>query len=91
MIVLGVLIVTGIAIIGLTIVSRLHGPSQDQEEVTVADTVLLSAPHGSRIREIDAHKGLLFVSVETPQGDIVMVVDVESNQVIRRLELVDEQ
>ena len=57
MTVLGVLIITGIAIIGVTIVSRLHGPSQDQEEVTVADTVLLSAPHGSRIREIDARGG----------------------------------
>lgn len=65
--------------------------SEGQVQKGIVSTVLLSTPHGSRIRAIAADEGLLFVSVETPQGDIVVTVDIASNQVIRRFELVDEQ
>ena len=84
------LIIIGTTIVGVTIVRRLHDMSEGQVQESVASTVLLSTPHGSRIRAIDADEGLLFVSVETPQGDIVVTVDIASNQVIRRFELVDE-
>ena len=65
--------------------------SEGQVQEGIVSTVLFSTPHGSRIRAIDADEGLLFVSVETPQGDIIVTVDIASNQVIRRFELVDEQ
>ena len=85
------LIIIGTTIVGVTIVSRLHDMSEGQVQESAVSTVLFSVPHGSRIRAIDADEGLLFVSVETPQGDIVVTVDIASNQVIRRFELVDEQ
>ena len=91
MVVLGVLIVIGTTIVGVTIVNRLHNMSEGQVEESVASTVLLSTPHGSRIQAIDADEGLLFVSVQTPRGDIVVIVDIARNQVVKRLELVDEQ
>ena len=61
-----------------------------QIEESIATTVLLSMPNGSRIQAIDADEGLLFVSVQTPRGDIVVIVNIASNQVIKRVELVDE-
>ena len=91
MVVLGILIIIGTTIVGVTIVNRLHDMSDGQVEESIASTVLLSMPHGSRIQAIDADEGLLFASVQTPQGDIVVIVDIASNQVIKRLELVDEQ
>ena len=71
--------------------NRLHNMSEGQVEESVASTVLLSTPRGSRIQAIDADEGLLFVSVQTPRGDIVVIVDIARNQVVKRLELVDEQ
>ena len=90
MIILGVLIIAGLTIIGITIASRLHGMSQDLGKLVIPDTIPLSAPQGSRIRAVDADEGLLFVLLDTPSGDIVMIVELGSGRVIGRLELVDE-
>ena len=90
MIILGVLIIAGLTIIGITIASRLHGMSQDLAKLVIPDTIPLSAPQGSRIRAVDADEGLLFVLLDTPSGDIVMIVELGSGRVIGRLELVNE-
>ena len=90
MVVLGILIIVGTTIVGVTIVNRLHDMPKGQIEESIATTVLLSMPNGSRIQAIDADEGLLFVSVQTPRGDIVVIVNIASNQVIKRVELVDE-
>ena len=90
MIILGVLIIAGLTIIGITIASRLHGMSQDLGKLVLPDTIPLSAPQGSRIRAVDADEGLLFVLLDTPSGDIVMIVELGSGRVIGRLELVNE-
>ena len=90
MVVLGILIIVGTTIVGVTIVNRLHDMPEGQIEESIATTVLLSMPNGSRIQAIDADEGLLFVSVQTPRGDIVVIVNIASNQVIKRVELVDE-
>ena len=90
MIILGVLIIAGLTIIGITIASRLHGMSQDLGKLVIPDTIPLSAPQGSRIRAVDADEGLLFVLLDTPSGDIVMIVELGSGRVIGRLELVDK-
>ena len=90
MIILGVLIIAGLTIIGITIASRLHGMSQDLGKLVIPDTIPLSAPQGSRIRAVDADEGLLFVLLDTPSGDIVMIVELGSGRVIGLLELVDE-
>jgi hypothetical protein len=89
-IILGVLIIAGLTIIGITIASRLHGMSQDLGKLVLPDTIPLSAPQGSRIRAVDADEGLLFVLLDTPSGDIVMIVELGSGRVIGRLELVNE-
>jgi hypothetical protein len=89
-IILGVLIIAGLTIIGITIASRLHGMSQDLGKLVIPDTIPLSAPQGSRIRAVDADEGLLFVLLDTPSGDIVMIVELGSGRVIGRLELVNE-
>ena len=90
MIILGVLIIIGITIIGITIASRLYGMSEDLGKLDIPDTIPLSAPKGSRIRAVDADEGLLFVLLDTPSGDIVMIVELGSGKVIGRLELVDK-
>ena len=90
MIILGVVIIIGITIIGITIASRLYGMSEDLGKLDIPDTIPLSAPQGSRIRAVDADEGLLFVSLDTPRGDIVMIVELGSGKVIGRLELVDK-
>ena len=90
MIILGVLIIIGITIIGITIARRLYGMSEDLGKLDIPDTIPLSAPKGSRIRAVDADEGLLFVSLDTPRGDIVMIVELGSGKVIGRLELVDK-
>lgn len=90
MIILGVLIIAGLTIIGITIASRLHGMSQNLGKLVIPDTIPLSAPQGSRIRAVDADEGLLFVLLDTPSGDIVMIVELGSGRVIGRLELVNE-
>ena len=90
MIILGVLIIAGLTIIGITIASRLHGMSQDLGTLVIPDTIPLSAPQGSRIRAVDADEGLLFVLLDTPSGDIVMIVELGSGRVIGHLELVNE-
>ena len=90
MIILGVVIIAGLTIIGITIASRLHGMSQDLGKLVIPDTIPLSAPQGSRIRAVDADEGLLFVLLDTPSGDIVMIVELGSGRVIGRLELVNE-
>ena len=90
MIILGVLIIAGLTIIGITIASRLHSMSQDLGKLVIPDTIPLSVPQGSRIRAVDADEGLLFVLLDTPSGDIVMIVELGSGRVIGRLELVNE-
>ena len=90
MIILGLLIVAGVMIIGITITTRLNDMSQDDITVDMPDAIQAYAPKGSQIRAVDMDDGLLFVSLAAPEGDIVIIVELKSGKLLGRLNILDE-
>ena len=90
MIILGLLIVAGVTVIGVTITTRLNDMSQNDIAVDVPDVMQAYVPKGSQIRAVDIDDGLLFVSLATPEGDIVIIVELKSGKLLGRLNILDE-
>ena len=90
MIILGLLIVAGVTVIGITITTRLNDMSQNDIAVDVPDVMQAYVPKGSQIRAVDIDDGLLFVSLATPEGDIVIIVELKSGKLLGRLNILDE-
>ena len=90
MIILGLLIVAGVTVIGITITTRLNDMSQNDIAVNVPDVMQAYVPKGSQIRAVDIDDGLLFVSLASPEGDIVIIVELKSGKLLGRLNILDE-
>ena len=90
MIILGLLIVAGVTVIGITITTRLNDMSQNDSSVDIPDAIQAYAPKGSQIRAVDIDDGLLFVSLASPEGDIVIIVELKSGKLLGRLNILDE-
>ena len=90
MIILGLLIVAGVTIIGITITTRLKDVSQNDIAVDMPDVIQAYAPKGSQILAVDIDDGFLFVSLAAPEGDIVIIIELKSGKVLRRLNILDE-
>ena len=90
MIILGLLIVAGVTVIGITITTRLNDMSRNDIAVDVPDVMQAYVPKGSQIRAVDIDDGLLFVSLAAPEGDIVIIVELKSGKLLGRLNILDE-
>ncbi len=90
MIILGLLIVAGVTVIGITITTRLNDMSQNDIAVDVPDVMQAYVPKGSQIRAVDIDDGLLFVSLAAPEGNIVIIVELKSGKLLGRLNILDE-
>ena len=90
MIILGLLIVAGVMVIGITITTRLNDMSLNDIAGGMPDVIQAYVPKDSQIRAVDIDDGLLLVSLAAPEGDIVIIVELKSGKLLGRLNILDE-
>ena len=87
---MGILIVAGMVIIGVTISSRVNDISQKNPSIALMSKVQINVPKGSKIQNVEADDGLLFVSLSSPGGDTIMIVALNTGEIVGTIELIDE-
>ena len=87
---MGILIVAGMVIIGVTISNRVNDMSQKNPSIALMPKVQINAPKGSKIQHVEADDGLLFVSLSSPGGDTIMIVELNTGEIVGTIELIDE-
>ena len=87
---MGILIIVGMVIIGVTITSRVNDISQNSPSSGLLGKIQITAPEESRILNVEADDGLLFVSLSSPGGDIIMIVEFSTGEIVGTIELIDE-
>ena len=87
---MGILIIAGMVIIGVTISSRVNDISQKNPSIALMSKVQINAPKGSKIQHVETDDGLLFVSLSSPGGDTIMIVELSTGEVVGTIELIDE-
>ena len=87
---MGILIVAGMIIIGVTISSRVNDISQKDPSIELLSKVQINAPKGSKILDVEADDGFLFISLSSPGGDIIMIVELSTGEIVGTIELIDE-
>ena len=88
-IVMGVLIVAGVAVIVVTIVRRLSSPSASPTPSTqaVVPSTLLHEPLGTHIASVAASPDRLALTLQGGGPDRVVVIDTRSGKIVARAEL----
>ena len=86
---MGILIIVGMVIIGVTITSRVNDISRNNPSSELLGKIQINAPEGSRILNVEAEDGFLFVSLSSPGGDIIMIVELSTGAMVGSIELVD--
>ena len=87
---MGILIVAGMVIIGVTISSRVKDVSQKNPSIELMSKVQIKAPTGSKITNVEADDGFLFVSLSSPGGDTIMIVELNTGEIIGTIEFIVE-
>ena len=87
---MGILIIAGMVIIGVTISSRVNDISQKNPSIELMSKVQINVPKGSKILHVEADDGFLFVSLSSPGGDTIMIVKLHTGEIVGTIELIDE-
>ena len=86
---LGVLILVGTSVVGITIVRRAQDISVGDKLVADGETLNLYASESTNVKSIDVEEGILFLHMETSTGDMVIGYDLFSGEVVNRV-LIDQ-
>ncbi len=88
-IVMGVLIIGGMGVIGVTMVRRITSASTDTVEATVAGfgQVELAVPAGARLVDMDVDGDRLVLHLETAAGARVLVIDLTTGKTVGAIAL----
>tara|TARA_Y100000814_G_scaffold65897_1_gene40875 strand:+ start:200 stop:466 length:267 start_codon:yes stop_codon:yes gene_type:complete len=82
---LGVLILVGTSVVGITIVRRAQDISVGDKLVADGETLNLYASESTNVKSIDVEEGILFLHMETSTGDMVIGYDLFSGEVVNRV------
>ena len=82
---MGVLILVGTSVVGITIVRRAQDISVGDKLVADGETLNLYASESNNVKSIDVEEGILFLHMETSTGDMVIGYDLFSGEVVNRV------
>ena len=82
---MGVLILVGTSVVGVTIVRRAQDISVGDKLVADGETLNLYASESTNVKSIDVEEGILFLHMETSTGDMVIGYDLFSGEVVNRV------
>ena len=82
---MGVLILVGTSVVGITIVRRAQDISVGDKLVADGETLNLYASESTNVKSIDVEEGILFLHMETSTGDMVIGYDLFSGEVVNRV------
>ena len=86
---MGVLILVGTSVVGITVVRRAQDISVGDKLVADGETLNLYASESPNVKSIDVEEGILFLHMETSTGDMVIGYDLFSGEVVNRV-LIDQ-
>ena len=86
---MGVLILVGTSVVGITIVRRAQDISVGDKLISGGETLNLHASESTNVKSIDVEEGILFLHLETSTGDMVIGYDLFSGEVVNRV-LIDQ-
>ena len=86
---MGVLILVGTSVVGITIVRRAQDVSVGDKLVANGETLNLYVSESTNVKSIDVEEGILFLHMETSTGDMVIGYDLFSGEVVNRV-LIDQ-
>ena len=82
---MGVLILVGTSVVGITVVRRAQDISVGDKLVADGETLNLYASESNNVKSIDVEEGILFLHMETSTGDMVIGYDLFSGEVVNRV------
>ena len=82
---MGVLILVGTSVVGITIVRRAQDISFGDKLIAGGETLNLHASESTNVKSIDVEEGILFLHMETSTGDMVIGYDLFSGEVVNRV------
>ncbi|MEE2694484.1 MAG: hypothetical protein VX884_03260 [Pseudomonadota bacterium] len=82
---MGVLIIVGTSVIGVTIVRRAQDISENGRLVTANEVLNLHTGGSEKVKSIDVEDGVLFLHMETLTGDMIMGYDLSTGEVVNRI------
>ena len=82
---MGVLILVGTSVVGITVVRRAQDISVGDKLVADGETLNLYASESTNVKSIDVEEGILFLHMETSTGDMVIGYDLFSGEVVNRV------
>ena len=82
---MGVLILVGTSVVGITIVRRAQDVSVGDKLVANGETLNLYVSESTNVKSIDVEEGILFLHMETSTGDMVVGYDLFSGEVVNRI------
>ncbi len=82
---MGVLILVGTSVVGVTIVRRAQNISIGDKLVADGQTLNVYAGESTNVKSIDVEEGVLFLHMETSTGDTVVGYDLFSGEVVNRI------
>ncbi|MBT05424.1 MAG: hypothetical protein CMM32_00685 [Rhodospirillaceae bacterium] len=82
---MGVLILVGTSVVGVTIVRRAQNISIGDKLVADGQTLNVYAGESTNVKSIDVEEGVLFLHMETSTGDMVVGYDLFSGEVVNRI------
>ena len=82
---MGVLILVGTSVVGITIVRRAQDVSVGDQLVANGETLNLYVSESTNVKSIDVEEGILFLHMETSTGDMVVGYDLFSGEVVNRI------
>ena len=86
---MGVLILVGTSVVGITIVRRAQDISVGDKLVADGETLNIYVSESTNVKSIDVEEGILFLHMETSTGDMVIGYDLFSGEVVNRV-LIDQ-
>ena len=87
---MGVLILVGTSVVGITIVRRAQDISVGDKLVADGETLNLYASESTNVKSIDVEEGILFLHMETSTGDMVIGYDLSTGEVVNRI-VIDQE
>ena len=82
---LGVLILVGTSVVGVTIIRRVQDLSGGERQAIDGEVVHLRTSGSKNVKSIDVDEGILFLHVETSTGDRVIGYDLFTGEVVNRV------
>ena len=87
---LGVLILVGTSIIGVTIIRRIQDMPPSGAEKVSSEITRIHKASGDAVKSIDVEDGILFLHLETIMGVVIMGYDLSTGQEVAKV-VVDQE